>query len=788
MSILSYSPFHAWFTSGSCALLLAVAAVPAQGQGLPPPPNVDTVDASWELHLEVIVNQRSTQRIEKVTQQDGELFMQRSALMDIGISSEHFSSQNDIVNISRLKEIQARYHGSSQRLYLEVPPGWLPNQLHSSERQNTTYASQTSQGALLNYDAYVSDTHHGATVASLGHEARVFGSRGTFTTSGIYQEVMAGDSRQETGYRRYETHWEFADQERMIEYAAGDVITRPLGWTNAVRLGGLQVSRNFALRPDLVTHPLPDFSGEAAVPTTLDLFIDGSRQSSLELAPGPFTVTNMPMVTGAGTATVVTTDNQGRRTSTRLPFYISNELLRPGLSSFSLSAGALRRHFGQRNFDYGKMAAAGSYRRGISDNVTIELQTEVSENLSTAGVGSTVGLWQLGTLETAYRQSHSEGIAGEAYTAGYSYRSRLFNMGIRHQVEQADFMDLSNRSHQADKDRTQREVSQLTAGLSLGRMGSLAGGYFDIKTGDDSHTRLVNLSYSRSLWKHLHLSLSANREIGGDWNAMAQVTVPLNNHPGTLSSSVKRDSNKDTTARTQYTHTPPVQGGWGWNLAYEHHQKDSDYRQADVTWRGTSTELRGGFYGNGEDDVRFANARGSLVHMDNNWFATQYIRDGFVVVSTDGQAGIPVRYENQLVGHTRDSGHLLVPWARAYYAGKYEIDPLVLPAQFDTPTVEQRVAVNAGSGYLLHFPVERIIAATLTIIDANGDTVPLGSRVVTDGGTTALVGWDGQTYLDNLKSDNRLEVTFPDGSTCALRLSLDTHINAIQQLGTQSCL
>ncbi len=774
------------FTLSSCALLMT--AIPAAGQSLPPPPRASDAQAAWELHLEIIINQRSTQRVEQVAKQNGELFLRRDILLEIGLPSEHLANQDDLINVSQLSEIEVRYHSPSQRLYLEVPTDWLPHQFHTNAQQSNTYPLQSSSGALLNYDAYISDTQHGATVASLGHEARLFGDAGTLTTSGIYREIVSGESGLEEGYRRFDTRWEYADQKRMIQYAAGDVITRPLGWTNAVRLGGIQVSRNFALRPDLVTHPLPEFSGEAAVPTTLDLFIDGSRQSSMELTPGPFTVTNMPMVTGAGTATIVTTDSQGRQVSTNLPFYVSSELLQPGLTSFSISAGALRRHFGQRDFAYGGAAAAGSYRRGISNLFTMELQSEASDDLTTVGAGGTFGLWRLGTLETAYRQSYSEGVTGEAYTAGYRYRSRRFNVGLRHQVEQADFMDLANSTHRAANDRTQREVSQLTTGLSLGRMGSLAGGYFDIKTGDDSRTRLVNLSYSRSLWQRMHLSLSANREIGGSWNTLAQVTVPLSSQPGTLSTSVRRDTDGDLTNRIQYAHTPSLQGGWGWNLAYEQREADSDYRQADVTWRGTATELRGGIYGTGSDDVRFASARGSLVRMDNQWFATNYIRDGFVVVSTDGQADVPVRFENQLVGHTRDSGHLLVPWARAYYAGKYEIDPLILPAHLDVPTVEQRVAVNAGSGYLLRFPVERLIAATLTILDEHGEPMPLGSRVITDSGASALIGWEGLTYLEGLQSDNQLQVTLPDGSACMLNLSLDTHIDDIQQLGSQSCL
>ena len=51
----------------------------------------------------------------------------------------------------------------------------------------------------------------------------------------------------------------------MISYQAGDVVSNALTWSSSVRMGGLRVSRNFSVRPDLVTYPLLNLSGSAAV-------------------------------------------------------------------------------------------------------------------------------------------------------------------------------------------------------------------------------------------------------------------------------------------------------------------------------------------------------------------------------------------------------------------------------------------------------------------------------------------------------------------------------------------
>jgi outer membrane usher protein FimD/PapC len=41
---------------------------------------------------------------------------------------------------------------------------------------------------------------------------------------------------------------------------------------------GFQVQRNYSTRPDLITYPLPQFIGQAALPSTVDLIINGQKK------------------------------------------------------------------------------------------------------------------------------------------------------------------------------------------------------------------------------------------------------------------------------------------------------------------------------------------------------------------------------------------------------------------------------------------------------------------------------------------------------------------------------
>lgn len=187
--------------------------------------------------------------------------------------------------------------------------------------------------------------------------------------------------------------------------------------------------------------------------------------------------------------------------------------------------------------------------------------------------------------------------------------------------------------------------------------------------------------------------------------------IPFDFNGGTLAVSAERSKDGEDLQRVNYSRAVPVGGGVGYNLGYATGGARDAYRQADVTWRLQSVQLQAGVYGSSGEMTRWADASGSLVWMDAGVFAANRIDDAFVVVSTNGYGDVPVSYENQVVGRTDAKGHLLVPYSSGYYRGKYQIDPMDLPPDVLAPQVEQRVAVRRGSGYLLEFPLHRVLAA-----------------------------------------------------------------------------
>jgi outer membrane usher protein len=284
---------------------------------------------------------------------------------------------------------------------------------------------------LFGYDLYTQRAG-GISTASLWSEQRAFGGFGVLSNTGVVREGYS-----DNGYVRYDTRLTYIDEKRALVATAGDMVTGALDWSNAVRMGGIQFARNFRVRPDLILTPLPEFAGQASVPSAVDLFINGQRSNSQEVRPGPFVLDTAPAISGAGEAVVVTTDATGRRVTTNIPFYVASTLLKPGLVDFSVEAGALRKNYGLRSFSYGMAAASGVARVGVTKRLTIEGQGQISRRVQVAGVGAVFAPGLIGTVNGSIAYSRGQGgRSGKQMTVGYDYTGRRFGFSVQHRSEE----------------------------------------------------------------------------------------------------------------------------------------------------------------------------------------------------------------------------------------------------------------------------------------------------------------------------------------------------------------
>jgi outer membrane usher protein len=752
-----------------------------------------------KLYLELIVNQRASGDIVPVEYRDGRYYVRPDDLRRLHVSVPQQSGA--LVALDALAQVQFDYDGIGQRMNITVPPQWLPQQYiggggggggGSAPAQPPFVPARSDVGALLNYDVYATMPALGPASVAVWNEWRLFGRLGRIASTGVIQRNGDGSGNV---YRRYDSNWIYSDQARALTWSAGDLVTPALAWSNPVRIAGVQIARNFSVRPDLLTYPMPQIAGQAAVPSTVDLFINGYKAGSSHVQPGPFAMTNVPFINGAGSATLVTTDALGRQVSTTLPFYVSSQLLKPGWHDYAASVGALRRDYGLSNFSYGRAVATAYWRYGASDAMTVETRLEAADGLGLFGIGALHTLGRFGIANLALtnsrngrqdaRQPAAQAQAGHQLSLGYRYDAGQFHLGWQHAQRSAAYADLS--SGDIAGYQLSRRSDQLAFGVGLGKLGNLGAGYFDIRAADGSRNRLFSLSHSTPLGAHA--TLFASVSIGaGSHGAQLQLLMPIG-ASGTLSTSHASSGSGDQRSSSRqlaYSQTMPIAGGIGGNVAVGSGGQGPAYRQMSLNWRNDVIGLGAGLYGTPGKDNHWAEAAGSVIVMDGSAFAANRVNDAFTLVSTGGMADVGVRYENQEIGRTDRNGHLLVPWASAYYAAKYEIDTLRLPPAIRVDQAEQRIAVAAGGGALLRFKLTQISAASIGLVDPDGKPIKLGSVALhRESGVRAPVGWDGLVYFDQLSADNHLALQLADGKQCTAHFALPpgqariAHIKAV---------
>ncbi|WP_199774634.1 fimbria/pilus outer membrane usher protein, partial [Xanthomonas sacchari] len=334
--------------------------------------------AQETLYLEVTLNQTRQPGLFQF-QRDGEQLRASAAtLRQLGLRVDG-SDASAAIALGDLDGVRFRYDANLQTLQIDAPVALLDVATTRIDARGgvPSLPATSSPGALLDYDLYAS-RQGGASNLTASGELRVFGLgpgllRQSFVGR-LYREPQRDWRAQAI---RLDTQWQWSLPERMTSVVLGDTFSSSTSWSRTVRLGGVRVGSDFGLQPYRAITPLPEFLGEVAVPSSVDLYVNGIRQYGAQLPAGPFQLSAAPGVDGAGNAQVVITDAYGRTRSLAFPFYATQDLLASGLTDWSLALGRVREEYGVADFAYaGDTVGSASWRRGLGPRFTAEAHAE----------------------------------------------------------------------------------------------------------------------------------------------------------------------------------------------------------------------------------------------------------------------------------------------------------------------------------------------------------------------------------------------------------------------------
>lgn len=764
--------------------------------------NDDTASArGLDLYLDVTLNGASA-GLAHFDYREDQLWASIGVLQQLGFILP--AGITDPVPLNSLANVKVDYNARLQTVSLIAPLSMLNlNTTVLNNRDIRRTQASSSPGVLLNYNLYGSQSENNSTNLSAFTEVRAFNANGVLsstalTTGNQFSNNSAdnNDNNRDWDSRtvRLDTSWSQSFPDKLITVRAGDILTGALSWTRSTRLGGLQIGSNFDLQPYMTTIPLPVFFGSATLPSAVELYVNGLKQYSGDVPAGPFELDTAPSISGAGNAQLVLTDALGQSSTVNFSLYDTHRLLRPGLSDWSAELGAVRENYGIKSFDYGSdIAVSGTWRYGVNNRFTAETHGEATKDLANAGIGGTWVLGGLGgVLFASLAGSESQGESGTQYSGSYLWNNNRFNIGLNTLGTSGNYRDVATQYGSTPI----RQSNQFSTGYSTQSLGNFGVSYNEVDYAEEDTAQFASAYWSKSFGRRLSLSANYNHDLNNSAYNSATIGASFSlDRNISLNSSLQHTDDRNDYV-VDVSKSAPSAGGLGWRAQARHsidNSIDSNNNSgglAELNYLGRYGQVQAGVSSYDGNHSTFASGTGSLVMMGGGLFAARQINDGFAVVSTDGVADVPVLLQNNVIGTTNSRGLLLISPLNAYQDNKIGIDPMDLPADMRIDRVALQATPTDRAGTLVAFGITQARSASVILKDSNNEFIALGSQVRLTSKKyipSAIVGFDGEVYLDTLDEHNILEVITPSGDVCNVSFDYQKKGDGIPLIGPFIC-
>jgi outer membrane usher protein len=620
---------------------------------------------------------------------------------------------------------------------------------------------------FLNYDfSYTGQSLRNAPMVNdigMLTEVGVSGSWGVLTSSQLTRHVTAGveeDSpkpllRLETTF----TH-DFPETNRTLRI--GDATTRSGTWARNVYFGGVQFGTNFALTPGFVSQPIPSVRGLSTAPSTVELYVNDVLRQVSNVPTGPFAIDNFPIVSGSGEARVVVRDLLGRETVLVQPFFASSQLLAAGLNDWSVEAGKVRRDLGLASNDYGETFTSGTWRRGISDHLTLEGHAELTPHMKNAGVTAiTVLPFQfLGTFSIAASNMSGVG-SGASWLVGFD-RNTLHSAITFQALGNSDRFRMLGQDDFVPPNRLQVAGSYT---YYADKYGSFGLGFAKIEPVEGTQVTTLSANYSVTLFESASLSISASRAVvGGTGNSIGMTfTLPLDNSRTLTASTTSRAGVNDYYLAA--SRTPGMDSALGWR-ALAGTQDERPHAEAGLYWMGNKGTATADLATDANRTALRVGADGGFVAAAGSVFATRRLDQSFAIAKVDGFPDVGVGIGSNVLTKTDSSGTALVPNIWPYERNSVRLDPQDLPISAEIDSIEHQVVPAWRSGVLVTFPVRSGRGALLRIVFDDGQPAPAGATVQIAGDKEQFyVARHGEAFVTGLEDHARLQLNW-QGRQC----------------------
>jgi outer membrane usher protein len=592
----------------------------------------------------------------------------------------------------------------------------------------------------------------------------------------------------------------------LIRLEAGDLTVPTSGLQGNPSIAGLSSYRNFNLRPDENFRANPSQAFELQRAARVSVFINGQFIRELRLPSGRYNLTDLPLRASSGNDVVleILYDTGEIERIVFAAFYDFN-LLREGVSQFAFSAGPRSEiRNGRRSYDTDNIAFSGFYRLGVSDRVTIGVNTQLDNDLVNFG-SETLFATRIGSIGLLGNYSDHTDASGAAVTGFYRWAARDPKRQITFEA-QTSYQDQGFRS--------------------LGSTSGSVGFKYDTAirlAGNASEKLRLQISGGHrrryeSPFDELSITFSGTRRLGrgsfgatvrydeqagrSEWSAGISYTARF----GPVSTQLAHETRRKTSRATFAVQANTGANSFGYDVAYTA-QSFRDELRAGFGYIGNRFDGRieqtfaqiqpGGSLG--EESFTNLFLGSAFVYADGATAFSRPVVDSFAIFKTASGA--------EMFDIAVDPGSTVFGTKRSYAAKSSALGPAVLPdlqsyyprtVQVEAPDAPGGISIGnetysfrpgLRSGHVVKVGTDRNVSVVGVLVDMDGNPVPFASgfALVGDGERRATFSNSGgRFFVDGLKAGENVRLEFdtpgemvaemrvPEGALGLVRL--DQHV------------
>lgn len=688
------------------------------------------------------------------------------------------------------------YNSADQRLDLSVPQASLRNVARGEVNPSRWDRGETAGIAQYDFNAYHSK--------SGGRDSN---SVYLGLTAGVNLGAWRFRSRGSLNYSDYAgTRWEsletYAQRDLTglrAQLTLGDSNTRGDVF-DSFGLRGVQITSDDRMLPDSLRGFAPTVRGVAQSNAKVEIKQNGAVIYQTTVAPGPFEIRGLNPTGYGGDLEVIVTEADGFKQIFSVPYATVPQLLRPGVSRFSVAAGQYR----TLGNDARPYIGQAIYQRGLTNLITgyggVIGSKRYGAALMGVAVNTSVGALAL-DVTAARTQIGNQKFHGQSWRvsfakyvpqtdtsltmAAYRYStSGYFSLADAVASQSIESSNYSVSTVQRQRNRAQVNISQKIGSGSVYLMGS-AQDYWN-RTGSDLQ---FQIGYSNGAkWGSYSLSAQRTRNAYGhqDTQYFASVSLPFGGRRAdsqplfsSLNTSVTTSGNGGASVQTSASGSAGAQSQWSYGLNAGYTGDSGDHAASLGVY---------GAYNGGKGSVNMSASAakgstqaslglsGALVAHKGGLTLGQRVspNDPIGLIEAKGALGAAVTNAS---GVTVDSrGYAVVPYMTAYRINTLVLDPQGMSEDTELESTSQDVVPRAGAVVRAKFDT-KVGKPVLMRVRTNDDKpVPMGADVLdSSGGSVGVVGQGGTVFVRGVPDAGELSVRWALGpkGECTFRYEVD---------------